>query len=144
MLKGFLILVLLKGVASLSDIYSLKAVAMNTMSDPNPNPKYSYAYVWICSKQSWTIAVRRGQILNTWELKKYFTRLKTLNMNRRILRNSNFNKVCTLQNLFRERKWLNPFHKMKFDIAKTFLRGYIMLTMCTDKNLNNTRKQYDA
>jgi len=33
-LKGLLILIVLKGVASLSDVYSLEAVAMNTMEDP--------------------------------------------------------------------------------------------------------------
>ena len=34
MLKGLLNLIVLKGLASLSDIYSLEAVAMNTMEDP--------------------------------------------------------------------------------------------------------------
>ena len=33
-LKGLLNLIVLKGVASLSDIYLLEAVAMNTMEDP--------------------------------------------------------------------------------------------------------------
>ena len=50
MLKGLLNLIVLKWVASLSDIYSLEAVAMNTMEDPKFERYLKHALLFVYAK----------------------------------------------------------------------------------------------